>query len=263
MHFFCNRSFRRNEVGVRGSYSKTFRPDYTLVIIPQEFDHANWHAAEIAAEQAGRIAYLHFDAKYRGENLPGIFGAVESGDDESEKEYIAASGSAKNDDLYKMHTYNEAIRRTVGSYVLYPGSSPDQDVTNASFQRYYEIIPGIGAAFALRPIRHGMRPEGLPLVTTFIRDLLTHHLTRFSQSYRIDYWTESTVREDRVEYAPAPAGLQMGNRPPKDTQLLLGFVRGEEAALDCRNTLTFFCHAVEWNTDGSSTHTGRGDRFAV
>ena len=27
----------------------------------------------------------------------------------------------KRGDLLKMHTYNDAIRRTVGSYVLYPG----------------------------------------------------------------------------------------------------------------------------------------------
>ena len=27
-----------------------------------------------------------------------------------------AAGTVKNVDLYKMHTYNEAIRRTVGSY---------------------------------------------------------------------------------------------------------------------------------------------------
>ena len=250
VHFFYNRSFGRKKVGERGSYSKSFRPDYTLVIIPEEFAGADWHAAEKVSETDGRIAYLHFDAKYRGENLPGIFGTAENEDDDSDDQRTKATGTAKNADLYKMHTYNEAIRRTVGSYVLYPGSAPEPKDANARFQRYHEIIPGIGA-FALRPNLQNLPPKGLPFLLTFIRDILTHHLTQFSQSYRIDYWTESTVREDPVEYTTGPASLRLGNRPPKDTQLLLGYVRGEDAAQDCRNTHTFFCHAVEWKTDAS------------
>ncbi|MEI8109027.1 MAG: DUF2357 domain-containing protein, partial [Verrucomicrobiota bacterium] len=126
IHFFYNRSFSPQSVGHRGSYSKTFRPDYSLVIIPEHFSSPDWLSAEAAAEAAGRIAYLHFDAKYRGENLPGIFGATEDQPDDPVAEGRAkASGTAKNADLYKMHTYNEAIRRTVGSYVLYPGIAPD------------------------------------------------------------------------------------------------------------------------------------------
>jgi predicted component of viral defense system (DUF524 family) len=249
VHFFYNRSFGRKGIGERGSYSKTFRPDYTLVIIPEEFGQSEWHTAEQAAEQAGRIAYLHFDAKYRGENLRGIFGEADSETDDPEEN--RAAGTVKNVDLYKMHTYNEAIRRTAGSYVLYPGdAAADGDRSAKSrFQRYHELVPGIGA-FALRPRGDSKRPDGLQAVVDFIKDILTHHLTQFSQSYRIDYWTESTVREDRVEYNIGSSALRLGNRPPKDTQVLLGFVRGEDAALDCRNTLTFFCHAVEWKPDG-------------
>jgi predicted component of viral defense system (DUF524 family) len=251
VHFLYNRSFGRKQIGERGSYSKTFRPDYTLVIIPEEYAGENWHAAERAAETAGRIAYLHFDAKYRGENLPGIFGTAEKEEDEPEGSRDKAAGTAKNADLYKMHTYNEAIRRTVGSYVLYPGSALEPKDANARFLRYHEITPGIGA-FALRPSSNGTKPAGLPFVCDFIRDILTQHLTQFSQSFRIDYWRESTVREDRVEYTTGPAGLRLGNRPPKDTQMLLGYVRDDAAALDCRNTQTFFCHAVEWkkNAEG-------------
>ena len=255
VHFFYNRSFGRKHVGERGSYSKTFRPDYTLVIIPEEFAGEIWHASEKAAEAAGRIAYLHFDAKYRGENLPGIFGTADNEEDAPEDERTKATGNAKNADLYKMHTYNEAIRRTVGSYVLYPGTAPEPDKANKTFERYHEIIPGIGA-FALRPAffsesKTSTKPDGLKYVCDFIRDILMHHLTRFSQSYRIDYWTESTVRENQVQYTTGPATLRLGDRPPIDTQLLLGYVRGEDAALDCRNTLTFFCHAVEWKPDGA------------
>ena len=33
----------------------------------------------------------------------------------------SVTNTYKRGDLLKMHTYNDAIRRTVGSYVLYPG----------------------------------------------------------------------------------------------------------------------------------------------
>ncbi len=45
----------------------------------------------------------------------------------------------------KMHAYRDAIRRTAGAYVLYPGD--DQPKTKKGF---HEIIPGLGA-FAIRP----------------------------------------------------------------------------------------------------------------
>src|SRR5262249_44838074 len=151
VHFFYNRSFGRKGVGERGSYSKTFRPDYTLVIIPEEFNQASWSLAEKTAEKAGRIAYLHFDAKYRGENLPGLFGVAEKEGDQAEDERSRSAGTVKRVDLYKMHTYNEAIRRTVGSFVLYPGPTPKVSEPNR-FERYHELVPGIGA-FALRPAK--------------------------------------------------------------------------------------------------------------
>jgi predicted component of viral defense system (DUF524 family) len=244
VHFFYNRSFGRRSVGESGSYSKTFWPDFSLVIIPEEFISNDLATAERAAEAAGRIAYLHFDAKYRGENLAAVLGAEHAGPEEDEP----AASTAKNEDLYKMHTYNEAIRRTVGSYILYPGTASAPQDANKKYQRYHEIIPGIGA-FALRP--GAIPPAGLEAVVNFIRDILEHHLTAFSQSYRIDYWTESTIREDRVEYTTGPSGLRLGDRPPKDTRLCLGYVRGEDAAFDCRNTRTFFCHAVEWKPGGT------------
>ena len=148
VHFFYNRSFGRKGVGERGSYSKTFRPDFTLVIIPDEFDQADWSAAERTAEKAGRIAYLHFDAKYRGENLPGLFGDAEKEDDQPDDDHLRASGTVKRVDLYKMHTYNEAIRRTVGSYVLYPVLFPNKtklratSVTTRSFRVSVPLLCG-------------------------------------------------------------------------------------------------------------------------
>ena len=246
VHFFYNRSFENKCVGERGSYSQTFRPDYTFVIIPEEFAGHDWPAAELASEASGRIAYLHFDAKYSGENLQGIIGTAENEKDAHEDGQPEPTSVAKNADLYKMHTYNEAIRRTVGSYVLYPGSAPEPEKANKRFKRYHEIIPGIGA-FALRPNQENLPPEGLPSLLDFVSDILTHHLTQFSQSYRIDFWTKSTVLEkDFAEYTSAFSSLLLGTRPPKDTQLLLGYVENEGDALLCQKTQAFFCPAVEW-----------------
>ena len=95
VHFFYNRSFARRAVDQRGSYGKTFRPDYTLVMNEEEFDSADWRTVEKKAEQSGRIAYLHFDAKYRGENLPGIFGIAENEDEELEDERSRAAARKK------------------------------------------------------------------------------------------------------------------------------------------------------------------------
>ncbi|MBI4831441.1 MAG: DUF2357 domain-containing protein [Candidatus Lindowbacteria bacterium] len=258
VHFFYNRSFSRNSVNERGSYSKTFRPDYTLVIIPKEYDKDTWIASEREAENAGCIAYLHFDAKYRGENLPGVFGIADKEEDGPEDARARATGTVKNVDLYKMHTYNEAIRRTIGSYVLYPGAGMNPQEASTRFERYHELIPGIGA-FALRPSGNGLPPSGLAAVCDFIHDVLTHQLNRFTQIYRINYWTESTIREDRAEYSINQATPQLGNLPPKDTQLLLGYVRGSDAALECKDNMVFFCHAIEWKAGVPRLPDGSGE----
>jgi hypothetical protein len=98
-----------------------------------------------------------------------------------------------------MHTYNEAVRRTVGSYVLYPGVSLKPGDANTRFERYHEIIPGIGA-FAIRPKQDGLLPDGLPSILGFVNDVLTHQLSKFTQSYRVSYWTETTLREATSDY---------------------------------------------------------------
>ena len=49
-------------------------------------------------------------------------------------------------DLLKMHAYRDAIRRTSGAYVLYPGG----DEAPTRHAQYHEVLPGLGA-FVLRP----------------------------------------------------------------------------------------------------------------
>jgi PD-(D/E)XK nuclease superfamily len=225
---------------------------------------------------------------YRIDKLKEIFGAAPETD--QDRQESKATGTVKNADLYKMHTYNEAIRRTVGSYVLYPGTdsqstSLDDTSDRNVYRRYHELIPGIGA-FAIKP-RAGNGDQGahgIGCLKTFLHDFLTHQASRFTQTFRINYWTHETIKEPPLAdshqaYAlGGPTATAPEPKPPKDTQLLLGFVRDERAAEACRNASVFFCHAVEWrsgvprNPDGSGepgTPTGlnfdpfRSDLFAA
>ncbi|SDA57378.1 DUF2357 domain-containing protein [Methanobrevibacter millerae] len=78
-----NKSFNRGNKNYN-SYSVTLRPDYTISV------HKN-----------DKKYFIHFDAKY--------------------KMYID-SESFKNEDIVKMHAYKDALKNTIGSYILYPGT---------------------------------------------------------------------------------------------------------------------------------------------
>lgn len=257
VHLFYNRRFGgRADVLKSGAYSRGFRPDFTLVILPADYEASDWRQAESDGEAEGRIAYVHFDAKYRIEQIADLIGAEEPvrNDDNEDVQATAddraakAIGTFKNADLYKMHTYNEAIRRTAGSYVLFPGDAPmnSKGAGGNRFERYHEVVPGVGA-FAIKPAaKEGEDPAGLGPLAEFVSDLLYHHSSRFTQSYRINYFTHDTVMEEPATYMARPA-MPENRKPPKDTQVLLGYVRDEKTAEDCRRTLTFFWHAVEWD----------------
>ena len=139
VRFDYNRSFRWTaDVRVPSSWTRTLRPDYTVSV---------WRAGltEAAAEASGTIAHLHFDAKYRLDFFDSVFKAEdpEQSSSQSEAEPLSAS-SAKAADLMKMHAYRDAIRRSVGAFVLYPGT------TSMHWTGYHELLPGLGA-FVLRP----------------------------------------------------------------------------------------------------------------
>jgi predicted component of viral defense system (DUF524 family) len=256
VHFFYNRLFSEQpSILEDGSYSKSFRPDYTAVVLPAEYEAKGWRKAEDLAEVAGTISYLHFDAKYRIDKLKDLFGATEETD--ADRQEAKSTGTVKNADLYKMHTYNEAIRRTVGSFVLYPGTDFKTDYKNdedmrSIYRRYHEIIPGIGA-FAIKPraANGNQDAHGLGCLRTFLEDFLKHQVSKFTQSHRINFWTHETLRESPAAYTTAMQDFQFSAKPPKDTQVLLGFVRDEEGSEACRKASVFFCHAVERNVAAS------------
>lgn len=260
VHFYYNRFFcprmDTESAFPAGSYSRVFRPDYTLVIFPEIYAQPgkSFMENERKAELEGHIAYLHFDAKFRVEQLEQIFGKEycttdESGElphevaDELEEEHreAATQNTYKRGDLYKMHTYNDAIRRTVGSYILYPG----RDASKGRFSRYHELLPGVGA-FILRPdlSEHKMKAFGSEELREFIRNVLLIQQSRYSQLFRINFWTHDTVKGKPPDYIELSKFPFMDRYPPRDTRVILGYIH-EKNSPKFRENKIIYINAVE------------------
>ena len=130
-------------------------------------------------------------------------------------------GVARCSDLLKMHAYRDAIYRSSGAYVVYPG---EEDAEDQHWQEYREILPGLGA-FRLRPTENGGNgePEGLGALTDFVDDVLGHVANQVSEHERASYWVRESFAEEKIpEEAPAASFLE---QPPADTVVLLGWVK--------------------------------------
>ncbi len=93
----------------------SLQADYTLAFFPPRLaeSSSNGLAAEKAAELEGRIGYLHFDAKFRIESVEEALGVEKETAEalDEERALTKSTDTYKRGDLYKMHTYNDAIRR--------------------------------------------------------------------------------------------------------------------------------------------------------
>lgn len=118
-----NKNFKRDNLDYY-AYSLEMKPDYTLMI---EIDNKEY--------------LFHFDAKYKCD----------------------LEKSFKNEDIYKMHTYKDAIDNTKGAYVLYPGLEPEI---------YYERENDIESVGAF-PLNPGRALKDEIHLENFIRNLLT------------------------------------------------------------------------------------------
>ncbi|HEY6769658.1 MAG TPA: DUF2357 domain-containing protein [Candidatus Sulfotelmatobacter sp.] len=149
---FYNRSFKPSSNLNEGSWTREMAPDFSVRI------------TEIAIPE--HSAWLHFDAKYKVDTILELFGPApedKSGQARGEKSKVTPIGY-KREDLLKMHAYKDAVRRSSGAFILYPGTE------NTIFRQFTEIVPGIGA-FALRPTEMG--PEGAPQVEQFLSDVIS------------------------------------------------------------------------------------------
>ena len=187
LHLYYNRRFTKvSDPRHPGSYSSKFIPDFTLMAFPEmagiEFGGMSLEEALKQEQEAGEqnlVCYWHFDAKYKFDEvfLKSFQERGEDTDDkesrqeeEKEKADIKAEGRFKRADLFKMHAYNDAIRRTAGSYVLYPGSKKVEP-----FRKFHEVIPGVGA-FVVKPGAKDDRGRASAELGRFIREAI--HLRR-------------------------------------------------------------------------------------
>jgi hypothetical protein len=209
-----------NRWSEQSSYALEFQPDITLSIfrVPEHRSASgNFLEDEKKSEKDGTIRHLHFDAKYRLD----FTGVPEDG---------AESATFKKADFEKMLAYNEAIRRTCGAFVLYPGTELAQiyslakDRKRSVFFRYEEVIPGVGA-FALRPTTD---QEGSTNLECFLRDVMREVTANRGKT------DDLVVRE-----AAAAAGSDLA---------VVGYVRPCADAA-CRTNKIFFAHAKRGSSE--------------
>jgi predicted component of viral defense system (DUF524 family) len=167
-----------------GSWTRRLHPDYTLTFWPEDLSEAD-------AERQELLVHVHFDAKYRVEDIEGLFGA-EGADDADEE----VEGNYKRQDLLKMHAYRDAIKRSQGAYVLYPGRA------NAAvkLKGFHEILPGLGA-FGVAPDETGVA-QGLESLEKFLDEVLAHLGNRTTAQERVSYHVAEsyTLKEEPVQY---------------------------------------------------------------
>lgn len=208
VRLYYNRTFSRSKDNNAGSWTLTMRPDYTLSI---------WtgNITEAEAEKQDLIVHLHFDAKYRLQNI--IFNANVTQEELSEEKKKEEANIYKRGDILKMHAYKDAIRRTSGAYILYPG-----DLYQEPIRCYHEIIPGLGA-FCIRPNSYNNDKKQLK---KFIEDVVENFLNRISQREQTAYYQYKVLRQDEQNLKtilPEPVN-EYRNFMPLEINVLIGYL---------------------------------------
>ncbi|MGB7529240.1 DUF2357 domain-containing protein [Sphingobacterium cellulitidis] len=218
IRFSYNRTFKG---GVKyhseeaGSITTTLRPDYTLSIWPSSF-------TEVEAEKEEVITHIHFDAKYKIQNLRDQY--TESDDEEvlnriDERE---RKGTFKNIDVLKMHAYKDAIRRTGGAYILYPGKNEEY------FKGFHEVLPGLGA-FSISP---SLYDTGINSLSQFLDEVILHLVDRTTQRERISNVSNQILKEPQLAYGKSlksiPKHLEREKINLLQTYVLVGYAKTQK-----------------------------------
>ena len=221
---YYNRTFSHsNNIHSSGSWTMPMRPDYTLSVWPAELD-------EKEAEKEDLIVHIHFDAKYRVNNLKLNYlenldpSEKEIQEEIQEEKRQEEMGIYKRADILKMHVYKDAIRRTSGAYILYPGDK------SISRQGFHEIIPGLGA-FCLNPGKFDSQSQELKNFILKVRDHLQNRISQREemafQSYRI--YQNAPNDNDRSFNEPFPE-FTGDNRGIlfDSTKVIIGYVKDND-----------------------------------
>ncbi|MCC5907964.1 MAG: DUF2357 domain-containing protein [Balneolaceae bacterium] len=220
--FSFNRTFSGdNNYPSGGSWTRSMRPDYTLTIWPFGIN-------EEKAEKEELIVHLHFDAKYKVENLSSLFGSEEKEfDEEKREEYLnqekgeQSAGRYTRADLLKMHSYRDSIRRTAGAYILYPGGDGVKE-----WRGYHEIVPGLGA-FTMKP---NPDDDGSSDLRLFLKDVIQHFKNRTSQREKLSF-RRNEIHEREVPYTfekEVPEFLNHKKLIPDEVFVVVGYYNDEE-----------------------------------
>ena len=179
-----------------GSWTRKMHPDYTLTFWPVGL------TAELAEAQE-LLVHVHFDAKYRVEDVDRLFGDRDR--DDADEEDATSPGNYKRQDLLKMHAYRDAIKRSEGAYVLYPGDQicRDEQYDPAksgpgrwpnTMWGFHEILPGLGA-FAIAPDDAGS-PQGMDQLERFLEEVLENLCNRATLRERRASGLHEAMRQD-------------------------------------------------------------------
>ena len=236
VRFHYNKTFAaEDDFDKAGSWTVDMRPDYTISLWPKGF-------TETAAEQADAIVHVHFDAKYRIDKFKDVFEkepntVSHSGheDDQSVQEVLNTfhaeedEGNYQRGDLLKMHSYNDSIRRTYGSYILYPGQGEDE------IHRYREIIPGIGA-FVMRPQVGSNESIGSVTLKLFLQKIALSLQNRLTQHERMAKYHNFVHRDEPLQMPIMAMKLKLPEwnvpmaRPfiPAEEYVIVGYYKSDD-----------------------------------
>lgn len=219
--FYYNRTFGHTteadgQIQKAGSWTMEMRPDYTLSIWPGEMN-------ETDAERLDLITHIHFDAKYRLNKVLLEDRQLKASKDPDkdalmEEKEEEERGYYKRADLLKMHAYKDAIRRTSGAYVLYPGTE------NKTIKGFHEVLPGLGA-FSIRP---GSWDEDKQYLKRFLRDVKAQMLDRTSEREKLSYYQYDILSEPNAYTTRKRLPeLNEKNRDflPDQVPVIVGYVR--------------------------------------
>ncbi|MGS0528448.1 DUF2357 domain-containing protein [Zobellia nedashkovskayae] len=214
IRFNYNRSFVGNDnIAKSGSWTTTLRPDYTLSIWPTNLNEKD-------AEEKEQIVHIHFDAKYKIANINQIIESNQDEEDLNNEKKANLKGIYKNADLLKMHAYKDAIRRTSGAYVLYPGD------TNKRLKGFHEVLPGLGA-FPIKPSENSNETIHLE---NFLKEVLGHFLNNASQRENIASKSYNIHKNENpnIISEPIPEYINGQKLIPDETYVLVGFYNTQE-----------------------------------
>lgn len=214
VELFFNREFLASALP-DASWSRAMRPDCSIRVRPDD------SMGEVSADDL--MIWLHFDAKYRVEFADEQF-SPPSADDAAwaaQAEEVERLARSKREDLLKMHAYRDAIRRSAGAYVLYPGNEQREP-----FTQYREVLPGLGA-FVLRPAANGAR--GVADLERFLACVIDHVADRATQHERSRFWSTVIHRAPTAATRPDRRLPELAV-PPSDALVLCGLIRNRSHA---------------------------------